>query len=141
MRWIAFPLVFLAPFAAANPTFIEKLDGLAAQCSIDGGGKYIEVELALRDHGEQSSEFKSRLKEAYRIAQSCVNKNLPKGKEALRTEVTEVPQLKDRLADTYAAWLSYMNWLRTPHSWGTDSAEKSGYESARNRLQAEIDIR
>ncbi|QJP08374.1 hypothetical protein [Pseudomonas multiresinivorans] len=136
-----FGLLFLCATAnAAEPTFIQKLDGLAAQCAVDGSRKYTEAELALRDHGESSKQYKAALGDAYTAASSCVQVSLPKGRDALRSEALKSPNLKERLADAYAAWVGYMDWLKTPHSWADDGAQKSAYETARNRLQAEIDI-
>ncbi|MCY1306771.1 hypothetical protein D9M68_425030 [compost metagenome] len=136
----AVALLLYCATAAAEPTFIEKLDGLAAQCSIDGSRKYTEAELALRDHGEHSQKFKSALDQAYKASGDCVKANLLKGKAEFKAEAARSPHLKDRLADAYAAWVGYMEWLSTPHPWATDSAQGSAYEAARNRLQAEIDI-
>lgn len=133
-------LLLYCSAAAAEPTFIQKLDGLAAQCSFDGSGKYTEAELALRDYGEHSQKFKRALDQAYKAAGNCVKENLPKGKEELKAEALRSPLLKERMADAYAAWVGYMGWLSTPHSWGAESDQKSAYETARNRLQAEIDI-
>lgn len=141
MRKVIASLIYCTAAAAtAEPTFVQKLDGLAAQCSLDGSGKYTEAELALRDYGEHSQKFKRALDQAYKAAGDCVKENLPKGKDEFKAEAARSPLLKDRMADAYAAWVGYMNWLSTPHSWGTDSDQKSTYEAARNRLQAEIDI-
>lgn len=139
-KLIALLLYCAASAAAAEPTFIQKLDGLAAQCSLDGGRKYTEAELALRDYGEHSQKFKHALDQAYKAASDCVKENLPKGRDEFKAEAIRSPLLKERMADAYAAWVGYMNWLSAPHSWGADSDQKSVYEAARNRLQAEIDI-
>ncbi len=67
MRKVIAPLLYCAAAAAAaEPNFIQKLDGLAAQCSLDGSGKYTEAELALREHGEHSQKFKRALDQATR---------------------------------------------------------------------------
>lgn len=140
MRLVVAASFFFCTVAFAEPTFIQKLDGLAAQCSIDGRGKYTSAQLALRDHGEGSHQYKQLLDQAYKAAKGCVEENLPKGKAELKSEVARTPHLRERLADTYAAWMGYMDWLSTPHDWGDESPQKDIYEATRNRLQAEIDI-
>ena len=68
MRLVVAATFFFCSAAFAEPTFIQKLDGLAAQCSIDGGGRYTTAQLALRDHGEGSHQYKQLLGQAYKAA-------------------------------------------------------------------------
>lgn len=140
MRLLVVASLFFCTAAFAEPTFIQTLDGLASQCSVDGRGKYTEVQLALRDHGEGSHQYKQLLDQAYKAARECVEENLPKGKAALKSEAARAPHLRERLADTYAAWVGYMDWLSTPRNWGDEGVQQDTYEATRNRLQAEIDI-
>lgn len=141
MRCIAFLLIALPSAAsAADSNLVIGLNGLAAECSILGSGKYTEAQIAQRDYGDRSKQYKALLHEAYAIADGCVKDALPKGREQFKAEVAANPGLKDKILETYSSWVGYMKWLSSPHEWADEGSEKSAYEAAARRLQAEMDL-
>lgn len=129
----------LAKSAWAEPTFVERIEGSAAQCSITGSGNATEAFIAQRDYGPTSKKYKVLLQKTYKESQECVNSEKTKMKPYAREEIAKYPQLKASITEAYAAWLGYMDWLSTPRDWLDESPEKTSYESAVNRLKAEID--
>ena len=125
--------------ALAEPTFVERIEGSAAACSITGSGNSTEAFIARRDFGESSRKYKALLDKAYRESKECVDTEKPKMKSFLKAEIAKYPQLKPAVTETYAAWLGYMDWLSSPRDWTDESPEKTNYEAAINRLKAEID--
>ena len=123
----------------AESTFVERINGSAAQCSIIGSGNATEAFIAQRDYGPTSKKYKALLEKAYKESQECVDAEKPKMKPYLRDEIAKYPQLKPAITQAYAAWLGYMDWLSSPRDWSDESPEKTNYESAINRLKAEID--
>ncbi len=125
--------------ALAESTFVERINGSAAQCSIIGSGNATEAFIAQRDYGPTSKKYKALLEKAYKESQECVDAEKPKMKPYLRDEIAKYPQIKPAITQAYAAWLGYMDWLSSPRDWSDESPEKTNYESAINRLKAEID--
>ncbi|WP_447775218.1 hypothetical protein [Pseudomonas chlororaphis] len=123
----------------AEPTFVERIEGAAAQCSITGSGNSTEAFIARRDYGETSKKYKSILEKAYSESKACVDAEKPRMKPYLKSEIAKYPQLKPAITEAYAAWLGYMDWLSSPRDWADESPEKTSYEAAVNRLKAEID--
>lgn len=126
--------------ALAEPTFVQRLEGAAAACSITGGSLGTEAFLARRDYGERSAKYKKAIDKAYKETQECVESGKPKLKPYVKNEIEKYPQLKPVITDAYAAWLGYMDWLSTPRDYADESVEKRTYEAAINRLKAEIDV-
>lgn len=138
--------IFAAALAAfsiscfADPTFPQQLDGLAAMCSIEGGRGQTDADIALRDHGERSAQYRALVEAAFKATKACVDEGLPKGKEAFKKAASANPSLKPQMVDAYAAWVGYMHWLSIPRDYGEESPQEDAYEAARNRLQAELEI-
>lgn len=125
--------------AIAEPTFVERINGASAECSIIGSGLSTEAFIARRDFGARSTKYKALVERGYAESQACVDAAKPKMKPYLKNEIAKYPQLKPAITDAYAAWLGYMDWLSSPHDWGDESIEKKQYEAAVNRLRAEIE--
>lgn len=135
---LAFSLI--SGTAMADPTFVQRLERAAAACSMTGGGQSTEAFLARRDYGERSAKYKKAIDKAYKESQECVDIGKTKLKPYVKNEIEKYPQLKSAIAEAYAAWLGYMDWLDTPRNYADESAEKRNYEAAINRLKAEIDV-
>lgn len=133
-------LALISAQAMAEPTFVQRLEGAAAACSITGAGLSTEAFLARRDYGERSAKYKKAIDKAYKESQECVDTGKPKLKPYVKDEIEKYPQLKPAITDAYAAWLGYMDWLSTPRDYADESAEKRNYEAAINKLKAEIDV-
>jgi len=125
--------------AFADPTFIDRIEGSAAKCSITGSGNATEASIAQRDYGPTSKKYKSILQKAYEESKECVETEKPSIKPFLKEEIAKYPQLRPAITEAYASWLGYMDWLSTPRGWTDESPEKTSYEAAINRLKAEID--
>lgn len=125
--------------ALAEPTFVERINAAAAQCGVTGAGNSTEAFIAQRDYGPTSKKYKALIQKAYKESKECVEAEKPKMKPYLKEEIVKYPQLKPAITEAYAAWLGYMDWLSTPRDWLDESPEKTSYESAVNRLKAEID--
>jgi hypothetical protein len=124
----------------APKSFLVKLRGAAALCAFTGSSEATSAFLVGRDNGSKSQKYKLALEKAYQKSKSCVDEGKPKMKPLLRAEVEAHPALKDATLDAYAKWMTYMDWLSTPHEWSTDSREEAAFEQAANRLQAEMDV-
>jgi hypothetical protein len=131
---------FSSGVAMAEPTFVERLEGAAAACSLTGGSLSVEAFLARRDFGERSVKYKAAIAKAYKSSEECVDSGKPKIKPYVKSEIENYPPLKSAITEAYAAWLGYMDWLSTPRDYGDESVEKTTYEAAINRLKAEIDV-
>jgi hypothetical protein len=125
--------------ALAEPTFIERLEGGAASCSLVGGTTGLDAFLARRDFGESSKKYKALVEKSFRESKDCVDNGKPKMKPYAKDEIAKNPELKPAITRAYAAWLGYMDWLSTPREFGEESRERATYESAINQLRAEID--
>jgi hypothetical protein len=140
---LSIPLFLATAFccagAQAERTFLEQLEGSAAECSIIGSSAKTEAFLVGRDQGQRSAKYKSLVAKAFQDAQACVDKNKPAMKPYFKAEIVSRPGIKAALTDTYAAWLGYMDWLGNPHDFGDVSAEKRAFEASANRLRAEIE--
>jgi hypothetical protein len=142
MKFKAALLAFAAIFcgkALAQPTFLERLEGGAAECAVVGSSASTNASIAGRDIGEQSAQYKKLVADSFRDAQDCVENGKPAIKLYYKAELAEKPTLKPALTDAYAAWLGYMDWLRTPHEWGEEAVERKAFEAAANKLRAEIE--
>jgi hypothetical protein len=134
---LAFSLVSTS--VIAEPTFLERINGASAECSIIGSGLSTEAFIARRDFGANSKKYKALVERSYAESKACVDAAKPKIKPYLKDEIVKYPQLKPAITNAYAAWLGYMDWLSSPHDWGDESIEKTQYEASINRLRAEID--
>ncbi|MFK3971157.1 hypothetical protein ACI2KS_10565 [Pseudomonas sp. NPDC087358] len=145
MRAIIIVLLGLIIFPAcaddSAKSFLVNLRGSAAKCAITGSSGATSAFLVGRDHGTSSKKYQAALQQAYAEAKACVDDEKPKMKPLIKAEIEDHPDLRDVTLDAYAKWMSYMDWLSTPHDWATDSREEAAFEQAANRLQAEMDIR
>ncbi|KQB54790.1 hypothetical protein AQS70_20615 [Pseudomonas endophytica] len=132
-------LMTVASPASADPSFIERMEGLVAACRVDSTGAHTEAFLVGRDSGQASAKYKAAVKSSFKTAQACVDENKPKGRGYLRDEIRAQPDLKPIITPYYASWLGYMDWLSTPRDLLEESAEKTVYEASLNRLIAEMD--
>lgn len=139
-RWSWALLTALLPLTAmAEPQLLTQMDGAAAECAVIGSGESTQAFLARRDFGERSQKYKTLVAKSFQDAKACVDAGKPKLKPIYKAEVVTYPSLKPAMTDAYAAWLGYMDWLSTPHDWSDESVEQKNYQSAANRLRAEIE--
>jgi hypothetical protein len=125
--------------AEEQASFLINLRAAAASCSITSSSEATSAFLVGRDSGTNSKKYKLAIEKAYQRSKACVDEGKPKMKPFLRAEVEAHPALRDVTLDTYAKWITYMDWLSTPQEWAADSREKDAFQQAANRLQAEID--
>ena len=121
--------------ASAEPTYIEKMAGLPAICSIDAIEQQTKVWDAERKHGEGSKGWSDAFHQRLSVVRTCVDDAKEKGKALYRAEVDLRPSQKRELADMYVSWLGYLDHLIEDDR---DLYERQ-YELSANQLKAQID--
>lgn len=121
--------------AAAEPTYIEKMTGLSAVCSLDAIYQQTEVRAAERKYGEGSKRWSEAFHHRLDTVRACVDDAKSKGKALYKTEVDLMPSLKPELANMYVSWLTYLDHLVDDDR---DAYERQ-YELSANQLKAQID--
>ncbi|NNJ16387.1 hypothetical protein CSV86_014760 [Pseudomonas putida CSV86] len=121
--------------AAAEPTYIEKMTGLPAICSIDAIQEETKVWAAERKYGEGSKHWSEAFHHRLDVVRTCVDDAKEKGKALYKAEVDSQPSLKSELADMYVSWLGYLDHLIDDDR----DAYRRQYELSANRLKAQID--
>lgn len=130
-----FTSLLWSTLAPAEPTYIEKMTGLPAICSIDAIEQQTKVWDAERKYGEGSKRWSEALHHRLDVVRACVDDAKSKGKALYRAEADRLPQLKSELADMYASWLGYLDHLIDDDR---DAYERL-YELSANRLKAQVD--
>ncbi|WP_036989312.1 hypothetical protein [Pseudomonas vranovensis] len=123
-------------FAAADPTYLEKMTGLPAVCTIDAMYQQTEVDAASRKYGEGSKRWSDAYHRRLDSVRACVDDAKKKGKALYKAEVERAPSLESELADMYASWLNYLDHLTNDDR---DSHEQA-YEASANRVKAHADL-
>lgn len=121
--------------AAAEPTYIEKMAGLPAVCSVDAIEQQIKVWEAERKYGEGSKRWSEAFQHRLDVVRECVDDARGKGKALYKSEVDRLPSLKPELSDMYVAWHGYLDHLIDDDR----DAYQREYELSANRLKAQID--
>jgi hypothetical protein len=130
-----FTSLLWSTLAPAEPTYIEKMTGLPAICSIDAIEQQTKVWDAERKYGEGSKRWSEAFHHRLDVVRVCVDDAKSKGKALYRAEADRLPQLKSELADMYVSWLGYLNHLIDDDR---DAYERQ-YELSANRLKAQVD--
>ncbi|CAM3898141.1 hypothetical protein CCOS865_02194 [Pseudomonas reidholzensis] len=133
-------LALLAPTlwmnaAFADPTYIEKMSGLTAVCTIDAISQQLEVNSAARKYGEGSKKWSDAFHHRLSVVRSCADDAKNKGKVLYKAEAERLPALKPELAEMYVSWLGYLDHLTDEDR---DSYQRA-YELSANRLKASVD--
>ncbi|MFV7431044.1 hypothetical protein CMV24_29445 [Pseudomonas plecoglossicida] len=119
----------------AEPTYIEKMTGLPAICSLDAMHEETKVWAAAKKYGEGSKRWSEAFHHRLDVVRLCVDDAKSKGKALYRAETDRLPQLKSELADMYVSWLGYLDHLIDDDR---DAYERQ-YEFSANRLKAQVD--
>lgn len=127
--------VLWSALAAAEPTYIEKMTGLPAICSLDAIHEETKVWAAERKYGEGSKRWSEAFHHRLDVARVCVDDAKEKGKALYKAEVERLPSLKSELADMYVSWLGYLDHLIDDDRDGY----RRLYELSANQLKAQID--
>ncbi|MEE1881500.1 hypothetical protein V0R55_15135 [Pseudomonas soli] len=130
-----FTSLLWSTLAPAEPTYIEKMTGLPAICSIDAIEQQTKVWDAERKYGEGSKRWSEAFHHRLDVVRVCVDDAKSKGKALYRAEADRLPQLKSELADMYVSWLGYLDHLIDDDR---DAYERQ-YELSANRLKAQVD--
>lgn len=130
-----FTSLLWSTMAPAEPTYIEKMTGLPAICSIDAIEQQTKVRDAERKYGEGSKRWSEAFHHRLDLVRACVDDAKSKGKALYKAEVDRLPPLKTELADMYVSWLSYLDHLIDDDR---DAYERQ-YELSANRLKAQVD--
>ena len=121
--------------AIAEPTYIEKMTGLPAVCSLDAMHEETKVWAAERKYGEGSKRWSEAFHHRLDVVRICVDDAKDKGKALYKAEIDRLPSLKSELADMYVSWLSYLDHLIDDDR----DAYQRQYELSTNKLKAQID--
>lgn len=121
--------------AAAEPTYIEKMTGLPAICSLDAIQEETKVWAAERKFGEGSKRWSEAFHHRLDMVRACVDDAKQKGKALYKAEVGSQPTLKSELANMYVSWLGYLDHLIDDDR----DAYQRQYELSANRLKAQVD--
>ena len=130
-----FTSLLWSTLASAEPTYIEKMTGLPAVCSIDAIEQQIKVWDAERRFGEGSKRWSKAFHQRLAVVRVCVDDAKSKGKALYKAEAVRLPQLKTELANMYVSWLGYMDHLIDDDR----DAYLRLYEYSANQLKAQID--
>ncbi|MGN8259479.1 hypothetical protein ACLEJW_09115 [Pseudomonas sp. SMSB3] len=130
-----FTSLLWSTLVSAEPTYIEKMTGLPAICSIDAIEQETKVWDAERRFGEGSKRWSKAFHQRLDAVRTCVEDAKHKGKTLYKAETDRLPLLKSELADMYVSWLGYLDHLIDDDR---DSYERQ-YELSANRLKAQID--
>lgn len=123
--------------ANAEPTYIQKMNGLPAVCSIEDAYQQTEVDAAAKKYGEGKPGWSKAFQVRLDAVRTCLDSARDKGKAFYRDEIAKHPDLKPQLSDMYVAWLAHLDHFIDDERDGYERA----YEKSANRLQAEIDAR
>lgn len=139
-KFILISLLATALTAHAEPSFIQRMDGAIARCTLKGYLATIEASETGQKQGSGSSAHMQALSESHKKAEACVTESKLKIREAYKAELQKKPALRDQLIETYAAWLGYMEKLSQPGKVGDpEPSEADTYEKTKNRLKAELE--
>lgn len=127
--------VLWSALAAAEPTYIEKMSGLPAICSVDAIEQQTKVWEAARKYGEGSKRWSEAFHNRLDVVRKCTDDAREEGKALYKSEVDRLPSLKPELSDMYVAWLGYLDHLIDDDR----DAYQREYELSANRLKAQID--
>lgn len=130
-----FTSLLWSTLAPAEPTYIEKMTGLPAICSIDAIEQQAKVWDAERKYGEGSKRWSEAFHHRLDVVRTCVDDAKGKGKALYKAEVDRLPSLKSELAGMYISWLSYLDHLIDDDR----DAYARQYELSVNQLKAQID--
>lgn len=130
-----------AGLVQAAPNIQEQLDGASAKCRIEGAMADIQAGIVQRDHGEKSPQYKAAVEKSSKDAQACVDREKLAIKPNVKGAIEATPDLKPEIMDAYGKWLSYMDWMATPHEISAESPESRNFTDASNRLKAAIELR
>lgn len=130
-----------AGMVQAAPNIQEQLDGATAKCRIVGAMADIQAGIVQRDHGEKSPKYKAAVEKSFKDAQACVDREKLAIKPNVKGAIEAAPDLKPEIMDAYGKWLSYMDWMATPHEISAESPESRNFTDASNRLKAAIELR
>ena len=118
--------------SSAEPTYIQKMDGLPAICSIEAIEQQTKVWDAERKYGEGSKRWSDAFHQRLRVVRECVDNAKEKGKTLYRAEVDLRPSLKKELAYMYVSWLGYLDHLIEDDR----DIHECRYELSANQLKA-----
>jgi len=130
-----FTSLLWSTLVSAEPTYIEKMTGLPAICSIDAIEQETKVWDAERRFGEGSKRWSKAFHQRLDVVRFCVDDAKSKGKALYKAEADRLPQLKTELAAMYASWLGYLDHLIDDDR----DAYRRLYEHSANQLKAQID--
>lgn len=119
----------------AEPTYIEKMTGLPAICSLDAMHEETKVWAAVKKYGEGSKRWSEAFHRRLEVVRKCVDDAKDKGKVLYKAEVHRLPSLKAELASMYVSWLTYLDHLTDDDR----EAYERQYELSANHLKAQID--
>ncbi len=127
--------VFYSTIAPAEPTYIEKMTGFPASCSLDAMFEETKVWDAAKKYGEGSKRWSEAFHKRLDVVRTCVDGAKDNGKGLYKAEVARLPPLKSELSDMYVAWLGYLDHLIDDDR----DSYREMYELAANRLKAQTD--
>lgn len=130
-----FTSLLWSTLAPAEPTYIEKMNGLPAVCSIDAIEQQTKVWDAERKYGEGSKRWSEAFHHRLDVVRVCIDDAKSKGKALYKAEADRLPRLKSELSDMYVSWLGYLDHLIDDDR---DAYERQ-YELSANRLKAQVD--
>ncbi|MBH3364811.1 hypothetical protein [Pseudomonas sp. URMO17WK12:I11] len=130
-----FTSLLWSTLVSAEPTYIEKMTGLPAICTIDAIEQQTKVWDAERRFGVGSKSWSKAFHQRLDVVRVCVDDAKIKGKALYKAEAGRLPQLKTELADMYVSWLGYLDHLIDDDR----DAYRRLYEYSANQLKAQID--
>lgn len=130
-----FTSLLWSTLVSAEPTYIEKMTGLPAICTIDAIEQQTKVWDAERRFGEGSERWSKAFHQRLDVVRVCVDDAKSQGKALYKAEADRLPQLKTELAAMYVSWLGYLDHLIDDDR----DAYRRLYEHSANQLKAQID--
>lgn len=121
--------------ALAEPTYIEKMTGLPAICSLDAMHEETKVWAAAKKFGEGSKRWSDAFHRRLEVVRTCVDDAKDKGRILYKAEADRLPSLKAELATMYVSWLTYLDHLIDDDR----EAYERQYELSANQLKAQVD--
>lgn len=119
----------------AEPTYIEKMTGLPAICSLDAMHEETKIWAAAKKYGEGSKRWSEAFHRRLEVVRTCVDDAKDKGKALYKAEVDRLPFMKAELASMYVSWLTYLEHLIDEDR---ETYERQ-YELSANQLKAQVD--
>ncbi len=118
---------------AADSEFIRQAKGAVEICRMSADLAQDEVRAAERDHGFNSEQRSKAVSDGREAEKKCAAEAKANVLPAYKAQLKQTPELQALVSDAYTAWLTQMDHL--------GMSNQPTFDSAINRLQAELDVR